>query len=410
MSEVAIISNNKKSAEILSSKILLLRSSDKITIYKFDDAERIVTEVKPDVIIICCTSEKELNLINILKKKEDLNNSAFIICFEDYTPEMLLNAYEYGFDDFIKAESDDAEILTRIMLALQKNKQNNELKKKSRILEELEIIDKNFGIFTKKLLDEIFNKEFEDSVNKNSKTIFMLLAADLPSKKFLPQTFLISIIKKALRKDDIIASDNSYIYILLKDANKAISETVFEKISSSIPVQYGILATATAVVSKEFEPIKKMLLLKMAKQTTEKNGFCFIKQKTDEKKNHTAFTKIKQTDFKLYKQNFLNTFNKITTPLFFQMQTVLQEKLFETTVEQYVNETESKFLLKKDKVISYVFIKYPGYSKIQITIVHQGLINKTEETMIIDRENFSGKLIENILNDLVTIFKKNSEY
>ena len=402
-SSVLIISENKNIAELLSSKLILLRKSDGVQIIKYSDVEKISKE-NIGVIFVCSEEKKYLDILQKIKSNNALKNSTIILVMPEYNQEVILNSYELGVDDFLTQNCEDAEVLARSMLAINKFEMRKEIRKNNELLTFKKILDKNFGYITAENIDDIFSLEFEAIEKSKSSAIFMIISPDINSKKFLPQTFLASILKNTLRKDDLVGlSTLDNIYMLLKNLDEEEAKTIFDKIAASVPKNYSIAGVGIKVEEKSFENSESEVLKHLPKAILIPNNLLFLKKE----KTPQNIIIQKQTNYRLFKQDFLTNYYKIIMPIFFQWQTILQEKLFETKVEQYVDESESVFRLKGKENKSYIQIKYPGYSKIQIRIVHEKVNDKKEELITVDRKDFSKQIIEKILEELVETFKKN---
>ena len=112
-----------------------------------------------------------------------------------------------------------------------------------------------------------------------------------------------------------------------------------------------------------------------------------------------------QKNFKLFKQAFNKKLDKVITPVFFQMQKLYEEKLFKTQIEQYSNSSLSSFSLKKPNNESELKITYPGFSKINIDIVHQGLDSPENKHLSLDLSELDEAKLTKILENFIQDFK-----
>ena len=96
----------------------------------------------------------------------------------------------------------------------------------------------------------------------------------------------------------------------------------------------------------------------------------------------------------------------ILSPLFYQTQKRYEEKLFETKITQTVTEEKSLFKLENDKGTSTFTVSYPGFTKINIEIIHN--IKDSElkaEKLYIETEELTEQKIDYILNSFIKDFQ-----
>ena len=116
-----------------------------------------------------------------------------------------------------------------------------------------------------------------------------------------------------------------------------------------------------------------------------------------------------QKNFKLFKQAFNKKLEKVITPVFFQMQKMYEEKLFKTKIDQYSNDTLSQFSLKTLDREGELKITYPGFSKINIDVIHKGLDSPENKRIRLDLTELDEERLTKILEDFILDFKKNTE-
>lgn len=406
---VVIISNNKLVSEQLASKIILLRSIDSIAVFDYENALKSLQEKIPDLILIYSSISDNTNILEQIKFNESLKNVPIIFVAESFSQELLLNLYDNGISDILALNLNETQILMKIMWGLQKRRLLKELETKSEILESIGIIDKDFGFYKASYIEKVFKIKMENIVKSKDDAIFMALSADINCKNILPQSFLASVLKKSLRQEDIIgfAPDNKFYIILNKTDKKGVLK-VYDKIKNNLADTYSISAAAMQIQGTNFQVTERLVNKSLTDAIIKGSSLIFI----DNKNENKAFSwldksNLKETNFKMFQQIFIKKFDKIVTPIFFQMQTILQDKLFETKIEQYVNESESLFLLERSPFKSYIKIKYPGHSKINIDIVNSSSKEETSERMTFDINELTQIKIEEILQKLVKIFQEN---
>jgi hypothetical protein len=87
------------------------------------------------------------------------------------------------------------------------------------------------------------------------------------------------------------------------------------------------------------------------------------------------------------------------------MQKLYEEKLFETQIEQYSNSALSAFTLKHGDQVSELKITYPGFSKINIDLLHQGLDSPENKRISLDLTELDDSKLTKILEKFIKEFK-----
>lgn len=405
---IVIISNNKIFAEELKAKILLLRAFDSIAIYDYENAVKSLSKKIPNLIFIYSENSDNTGIIKKIKFNESLKHIPIILLVDNFNQEKMINAFDDGIDDFTISDISEAQILMRLMWGLQKNQLLKELKTQSQILESIGAIDKDSGFYKSEFTKKIFKSKFEELAANKSNAVFMTLCADISCKNILPQSFLASILKKSIRREDIVgfAPDNKF-YIILNKTDKNGAIKVYEKIKNSLIDTYSVSAAATRIKNDDFEKAERFINKNLTDALIKGSSLIFADEESTKGFGWLDRQDLKETNFKMFQQIFVKKFAKIVTPVFFQMQTILQDKLFETKVEQLVNESETIFSIEKLPYKSYIKIKYPGYTKINIDIVHISNKDKTTERITFDLNELTQLKLEEILQELVKKFQEN---
>ena len=97
---------------------------------------------------------------------------------------------------------------------------------------------------------------------------------------------------------------------------------------------------------------------------------------------------------------------EILSPLFYQTQKINEEKLFETKIYHQVKKEKSYFKLENEKGKSSFVISYPGFTKINIEILHD--IKEQEikaQKLFVETNDISNEKIEYILNSFIKDFQ-----
>lgn len=407
------VTNDNNITSILKPKLVLLREVDDILTTTYSDAVEKIMETIPETIIIYCSQEKDdcLELIKSIRKEEKTKNISILLILDKYNQDFILNAYDENITDYLTINADDAEILIRTIWSLKKNANTTKLYKQHSLLEDLEIINRETGFYSEKFCFTIFDNEFRNLKETKMDAILMLVSPSEESKTKLNQNQLAKAIKISTRNSDVVVhNDVNRFYILLEETQLKGAFTVWEKIKRAVGEQYTLNAGISNIDGKNFKTLQTELLnaIVEAKST---NQEMVIVSEEDKNSSEDWLDKINSTqkNFKLFKQAFNKKLDNVITPVFFQMQKLYEEKLFKTSVEQYSNATLSAFILKKLDKTSEFKITYPGFSKINIDIIHEGLDSPENKRVSLDLTELDESKLTEILEEFIQEFKTSTE-
>lgn len=408
-SNIFLISDDDKIVNGLKTKLILLREIDDILITTYSEAMKNIEEIVPKTVLIYCSTEKKecLNLIKAIKTNERTEKTSILLIVEKYEQDFILSAYDENITDYLILNAYDTEILMRTIWCLKKNTDMLTIDKQYNLLEELGVIDKSSGFYTDKYCERIFEIELNRLRELGTKAILMLISAGEESKIKLNTSKLAQAIKNSIRNSDMVAQDTANrFYVLLENTKLNGAFCVWEKIKRAIGEQYKINAGISVIDNKNFEELKNELLSALL-EALSANQDLIIVNKEKESTSDDWLEKINsaQKNFKLFKQAFNKKLEKVITPVFFQIQKLYEEKLFKTQIEQYSNSDLSSFILKKENQISELKITYPGFSKINIDIIHQGLDSPENKRINLDLTELDESRLTEILEEFIKEFK-----
>jgi GGDEF domain-containing protein len=411
-SNIILITDNKNVVDILKPKLVLLREIDNILTTTYAEAMTNLQAVVPDVILIYCASEKQacLELIKNIKTNEKTKSISVLLLVEEYEQDFILNAYDENVDDYLNANADDAEILIRTIWGLKKTAYISAIQKQKSLLESLSVIDKNTGFYTNEYCEKIFENEFKSLEKNNDEGILMLVSASEESKTKLNVLQLAKAIKISIRNSDVVVhSSANRFFVLLRETQLKGAFTVWDKIKRAVGEQYKINAGISQINGKHFDELQKELLNALVEATSTNQDLVIVSDEQKETLSGDWLEKINSTqkNFKLFKQAFNKKLEKVITPIFFQIQKMYEDKLFKTQIEQYSNETLSAFVLKSENKLGELKITYPGFSKINIDIIHQGLDSPENKRINLDLTELDETRLTQILEEFIAEFKNN---
>ncbi|MDD3237685.1 MAG: hypothetical protein PHV37_06250 [Candidatus Gastranaerophilales bacterium] len=402
-----VISDSKKIADDFINKIVLLRKTDKILHIDFNTAINEPEKINGELLFTFLEDKENLIELQTLLFNERIKQCSVVALTNSYDEDILLDAFEMGVDDFITLNSQQSEILIRVMQNIKKAKLKNRLERKNEILFEENVLDKDTNFFSIEHTPKIFSRLFKKYAQENIKADFMILSADIKHKNALPVSLLASAIKKSIREDDIVGlGENGKFKLILENTTTTGAQSVFNKIKENISSFYTISAVATNITDNDYiaaeNYLSKALLTALSK---EDSYLYFDREKTRKIAGMIDKTDLKETNYKVLKNIFLKKYNAIVTPVFFQAQATLQDKLFEANIEQAVSETESYFIIKGKDVISKLTLKHPGFAKINADITHKTPFKETKTRITIDLNELSNEKIEGIIEKMLNDFQ-----
>lgn len=403
---IVFISDDLSVSQNLTPKLILLREVDSITESNFEQAVEKISTVLPEAIFIYAQDEeKTVNLIHEIRLLSDTKKTPMLLVLKDYNQNLLLNAYEEGINDYLYSNSDDAEILIKTIWALKRQETFSETETYKKLLSQLKVLDTDTGFYGDKFYKQVFENEFDKIHQKNIEAMFLAIAPSEVSQTEIKYTELAKAIRRSVRNSDVVATVNkNKIYILLFKTDLKGAFIVWDRIKSALGEDYGVGAGVAAIEDKSFEKVEGEVINALCEAVSTKNDLIVV-EKTEPQDNWIDKINSNQKNFKLFKQAFTKKLEKVITPVFFQVQKSWEEKLFETVVDQYSNASQSIFSLSNDNAQSELKITYPGFSKLNVDIVHKGLDSPENRRISIDLTEVDEKTLTKLLEDFIEEFK-----
>lgn len=410
---IILITNDNNITNILKPKLVLLREVDNIVTTTYAQAVAKIKEVIPETVLIYCSVEKDdcLQIVKAIKTDAKIKNVSILLILDKYDQDFVLNAYDENITDYLTLEADDAEILIRTIWCLRENETMTAASKRYNLLQRIGVIAPDTGFYTEGYAEKIFENEFDNLLENKTEGILMLVSPSEESKTKLNIIQLAKAIKASIRSSDVVVhSSMNRFYVLLQDTQLKGAFCVWEKIKRALGEQYTINAGISAIGEKPFEKLKEELLNALVEASSTNQDMVIVSE--EEKESSTDWLdKINSTqkNFKLFKQAFNKKLDKVIAPVFFQMQKLYEEKLFKTQIEQYSNSTLSSFVLKKLDNVSELKITYPGFSKINIDIIHQGFDSPENKRISLDLTELDETRLTDILEEFIQEFKERND-
>lgn len=407
-SNIILITNDESVAQYLKPKLVLLRDIDNILTITYSETIETIKKELPDTVLLHCSEEKQdcLELIRAIKADDKIKDTSILLIINDYDQDFVLSAYDENITDYLSLKTDGVEILMRTIWSLKKNSLVKTVKKQYNLLGKLGVISSETGFYTHEFSEKVFENEF-DTLSSDSEKILMLVSANEETKTRLKPNQLARAIKKSTRTSDVVVhAESNRFYVLLPETHLKGAFCVWEKIKNSIGTEYTLIAGVSVIEDKTFEELKTELLNALIEAESTKKDLVIVSNE-EEKASDDWLDKINssQKNFKLFKQAFNKKLDKVIAPIFFQVQKLYEEKLYKTKIEQCSNPTLSCFMLKRLDHTSELKITYPGFSKINIDIIHQGLDSPENKRISLDLMELDEVRLTQILEDFIQEFK-----
>ena len=324
---ILIISNQENIGNQISKKIKLLRDCDTIKIVDFIEAISTLNTIQPSLIIVYCSNTDSVSIIKEIRTIKSLDKVPILFVMDSLVEEKLFYAFDNGIDDFFFLTDTDSIILMRIFLTLQKGVLYKQIETDNEIFTAANIIDKQSGIYSKEQAPLILRNFFSKSIEENlENTVFMYVKPLSIENKRLNMPKIASIIKSIPRSNDIVAYGKSAgYYIILYNAGELGANNVAERIKKSLVNICDIYAIA-AEITKPFEEMEPVLYELLKNQITDGIKFRFINDITINDAIEVIDIKDEQgKKYKEFKKEFIENFEKIVAPVFYQVQTLCNE-------------------------------------------------------------------------------------
>ncbi len=397
---ILLVSEDKTLAESLKEKLVFLRKDDNITTSSYKDAPRNIELVGANIILIHENSDSQKS-INLIKKLRKNKNLCLILICNTYNRNLILSAADAGVDDFILSSSEDFEFVIRIVDNIKHASIKLLAERNTKLLEQIKVIDELTGLYNYSYSKQVIENTIDTNLIKNAS--FMVISPSNNGKTKFSSEDASDAIKQSIRTADIASLGkgiNFYIFMPETDINGAV--VVLNKIKEKI--KFDICAGITNVSEKDFNTFERQALKAVADAVATDADFIFAE---DEK----AETLDEWLDnggikgYKIFRQMFNKKLEKVITPVFYRLQKAYEEKLFDTTIEQRADSEQCVFSLKNRKNTSFLKILYPGFSKIIISIEHEGLDSPENREIQLQLSQITQNELIEIVENFIKEFK-----
>ena len=389
---IILVTNDNKIENFLKTKLVLLREVDSIIVSNYTDAKNDIEKYCPDVVFVYCSYEQE----ECLELIKGIKNIPVILLMENYDKDLLLAAFDAGIKDYLTLSSTDADVLIRTIWALKDKYKQDKADMTEHLLENLNIMDKDSVIYID--YQKIFDYEIEQIKKTSKDAVFMVLSPTDNAKLNLDEKTFANKLCSILRNSDIIAKAINYrYYLLLNKTNTKGAFVLFDRIKSETGVD--IAAGISAINNQTFEELEYETLnanidaLSTGKEVIVVNHDAASETWIDE------INSSPKKNFKLFKQAFNKKLENVIIPVFYRMQQIYEKNMPNAEIEQNVNEKQSIFIIKNDELENTFKITYPGFSKINIDILHDGLDSAENKRVSFNINELNEDFLEALLDE-----------
>ena len=389
---IILVTNDNKIEAFLKTKLVLLREVDSIIVSNYTNALNDIEKYSSDVVFVYCSYEQE----ECLELIKGIKNIPVILLMEDYDKDLLLAAFDAGIKDYLTLSSTDADVLIRTIWALKSKYQQDKADMTEHLLENLNIVDSDSVIFID--YQKIFDYEIEKIKQTSQDAVFMVLSPTDNAKLSLDEKSFSHKLCSILRNTDLIAKALNYrYYILLNKTNTKGAFVLFDRIKNETGID--VAAGISAINNQTFEELEYETLnanidaLSTGKEVIVVNHDAASETWIDE------INASPKKNFKLFKQAFNKKLENVIIPVFYRMQQIYEKNLPDAEIEQNVNEKQSIFIIKNSELENTFKITYPGFSKINIDILHDGLDSAENKRVSFNINELNEDFLEALLDE-----------
>lgn len=400
-SNILLITDDDESAELILKKLVLLRGNDKIAVCESYNAKKFLSNSLCSLILLYDSGENQDSLLKFISTlKESKSDAEIILILNDINPELVLKAYDCGIYDFVSIDSESYELVIKAINCFKLRTLKNIENRNEKFLYQQGVIDEKTNLYKYNYLKEVFIDISNDLKIQNG--TFSILTLDDKNKTKISTNRLALLIKNTVRGDDIIATARGgKFYLILPNIDLEGTKSLIAKIQSKMGDSFQIRSGVSKIGIQSFETLDKTAQdsLKSAIQNDE---MVVSLSNTPELVNDWIEDEniSPHKDFKLFKMAFTSKLKNVITPVFFRFQKECETKLTNTLVSQYVNNIESVFSLKNENLHSELIIRFNGYAKFKIEIVHSGLDSAENSKLELPLSKLTDKELTKLLKQL----------
>ncbi len=400
---ILLISEDKSNLEFLFSSVSVLRRGKIVGVVPLANVKRAISNNVKLVLV----NEKEYFHSEILKTVEMIKRVAQdcqILVILDKNDEKFINeSYKNGVYDFINFSSCYEEYNVRLLNCLKYISQKEKFELLSVFMNNTASVNAKTGLFTHKALKETYYYLKELPLFKTGSYIILTIDSAVKTKVSMNRLGLN--LKKCLRQTDIIAQGSGKYYLYLPQTGLSGAKTVIEKISDVMGSDIKIHAGISVIDVQSFDELEKDANDSLKSSVAKDELYVCLGENMNLDENIDDAIK-KNKHFKLFQKVFEKKLSCLIEPVFFRTEKEFQAKSEDITISQYANKVECVFSIKGDKRQSELVMRYDGFAKFNLKIVHQGLDTCENTQTEIYLNELTDKLLIKYLNILYNEFNQ----
>ena len=400
---ILLISNDININNTLLKKLLLLRDNDSVKISTFENV-KLLSSINSDIIIINTIDNEQEEIFKCIDYINEITTKKIFLLLDNIDYKFIFDAYDKGIFDYFSINDESYSISIKIMNCLkfvsmeEINSRNNDY------LLSTGAIDFKTGLYTINYIKEIYNSITSNKKYQNG--VFAILTLDESIKTKVSTNRLALAIKKNIRRNDLAAIvKGGYFYLFLQNINVENAENIIYKLQTVMGEECKIRAGLANIGIQDFEVLKKAAKDSLNSAILHDQTVMALSSVSDD---WLEDDNEKSKQYKLFKVIYENKLKYIIEPVFFKTQKDFSKKLRKTNVTQYVNSVESSFGLKNDNQQSELLIRFDGFSKLNIQIMHSGLDSEENSKYELNLKKLTEKELSKLLKQLYEEFTKSN--
>ena len=398
--KILLVSDDKNICETISNKLIFLRKDDTVVTSSYDSAKQNIELTSAQVALIHENDDREIT-IQLIKDFHENKELNIILLANSYDSEFILKSIDSGANDFILTTAEDIDFVIKIVNHIKQSSCKKTISRNNQLLRQLNVVNEITGIYEYTYSKQIIENSIDfELVNAGS---FMAIAPSKNGKTKFSSEQLAAAIKTSIREEDIIThgkGTNFYIFLPYTDMNGAAS--VFKKIKEK--TEFEICAGICDISDKNYNKFEKKAVKALSEAIATKAAIIFSEDEPKDTLNEWLEAE-ENKNYKIFRQIFNKKLEKIITPVFYRLQKTYEEKLFDTKIEQYVNDEQCVFNLQNNKFSSSLKIIYPGFTKIVISINHDGLDSPENREIKMPLAKITQQELVEIIEDFIKEFR-----
>ena len=430
---ITVISASETLIEQISSKLILLRDLDKVTSCSYKDAPAFLKNTLPNVIMLHCEKNDPdaLKLIKEIRESEIFSCTPILFIDDQCSREMVIDAFDAGISDIIKAPIYDHELLIRTIWCIQKEESATNSRTKFEFMKSLGIIQPDTGVYTQKYCEEFLKSELTQVQAHKTSACLMLITPDSKYPGYKNPKEFLEVINKSIRINDTVAiKDVDEFYVFLPKTRLNGVYPVFERINNNLGVDCGANASVIEVKNEKFESLREFLSQALSKAKEETNALIVAssaysndpnaginlskqqlimpdgKTKTQQLAQKTEIAPSDEKKSKMYRQAYRQKCKIVFEPVFEKYQNYINSKIKDIAIKYEATVEKSKFTMLKNNVKATLSITYGGQYKARIdTAIISHDITKSTNTFVIDFVQLNFQKLSQVLEELYIEFK-----